>query len=75
MIILLPALGGVFAAFCVWLTVRIVNRREKWAKWTAVGLLGLPLLYVLSFGPACWIDRHPGLYIQAPHFFGPWGGQ
>ncbi len=25
-----------FAAFCVWLAVRLVNRRERWTKWTAV---------------------------------------
>ena len=31
----------VFAAFCVWLTVRIINRRERWAKWTAVALIVL----------------------------------
>jgi len=48
--------GIVVAAFCVWLAVRIFNRRERWAKWTLAGLvLGLPLLYVLSFGPACWL--------------------
>jgi hypothetical protein len=55
MSILVPALAVAFAAFCVWLAVRIVNRRERWAKWTLVGTItGLPLLYVLSFGPACW---------------------
>jgi len=27
-----------FSAFCIWLTVRIVTRREKWAIWTAVWL-------------------------------------
>jgi hypothetical protein len=27
----LSALGMAFAAFAVWLTVRIVNRRERWA--------------------------------------------
>ncbi|HEY3967077.1 MAG TPA: hypothetical protein VGM05_21130 [Planctomycetaceae bacterium] len=44
-----------YAALCVWLTVRIVNRRERWAKWTlAAVFVGLPLLYVLGFGPACW---------------------
>ena len=48
-----------FAAFCVWLTVRVVNRRERWAKWTLVGtVIGLPVLYVVSFGPACWISSH-----------------
>jgi hypothetical protein len=28
-----------FAAFCIWLTVRIVNRRERWAKWTLAATL------------------------------------
>jgi hypothetical protein len=54
MTILLPALGVAFAAFCVWLTVRIINRRGRWAKWTLAGVAGLPMIYVLSFGPACW---------------------
>ena len=35
---LLPTLAVAFAAFCVWLTVRIVNRREGRAKWIALGL-------------------------------------
>jgi hypothetical protein len=39
MSIVLPALAVGFAAFCVWLAVRIVNRRERWAIWTAAGLL------------------------------------
>jgi|SRR5579863_6201950 len=45
MIIILPVLAVVFSAFCVWLTVRIVNRRERRAKWTLVGIgiLGVPL--------------------------------
>jgi hypothetical protein len=29
MTLLLPALAAAFAAFCVWLTVRIVNRWER----------------------------------------------
>lgn len=46
------------AAFWVWLTVRVLNRRERWAKWTLALVVGLPLLYVASFGPACWLaDR------------------
>jgi hypothetical protein len=57
MTILFPALAAAFAAFCVWLGVRIVNRRELWAKWTLVVLIGLPVMYVGSFGPACWIAR------------------
>jgi hypothetical protein len=47
---LLPTLAFAFAAFCVWLTVRIINRWERWAKWTLAGMLVLPLLYVTSFG-------------------------
>ncbi len=39
--------------------MRIFNRRERWAKRTAVALLCLPLLYVLSFGPACWMTAAP----------------
>jgi hypothetical protein len=55
MAVALAIFGLAFAAFCVWLTVWIVNRRERWAKWTlAAVLVGLPVLYVLSFGPACW---------------------
>lgn len=47
--------GVALAAFCVWLGVRIVNRHERWAKWMAVAIACSPVLYVLSFGPACWI--------------------
>ena len=54
--ILLPILAVAFAAFCVWLTARIVNRRERWAKWTAVGLAAFLALHPLSAGPAFWAD-------------------
>ncbi len=53
--ILLPALTAAFAAFCVWLTVRIVNRGERWAKRLLALAVSLPVLYVASFGPACWL--------------------
>lgn len=52
-----PTLGVAFAAVCVWLGIRIVNRRERWAKRLFVGLAVMPALYVLSFGPACWFAR------------------
>lgn len=48
-----------FAACGIWLTVRIVNRRERWAKRTAIAMACLPILYVLSFGPACWMAAAP----------------
>jgi len=50
--VVVPVLGVASAAFCVWLAVRIYNRRERWAKWTAVGL-AVVVAYPLSFGPAC----------------------
>lgn len=53
MTIFLPTLVA-FAAFCVWLTVRFINRRERWAKWTVAALVGVPMLCILSVGPACW---------------------
>jgi hypothetical protein len=56
--IVLPALAVAFAAFCVWLAVRIINRRDRWAKWTLAAVVGLPVLYVASFGPACWLRSH-----------------
>ena len=61
MIVVLPIFAA-FAAFCVWLTVRIVNRRERWATWTLATVVALPVFYVASFGPACWLSptrRYP----------------
>jgi hypothetical protein len=55
MAVALSISGVAFAAVCVWLAVRIVNRRERWAKWTLAAVLVLPVLYVLSAGPACWL--------------------
>jgi hypothetical protein len=54
---ILATLAVAFAAVCVWLAVRIVNRRERWAKWTLAAVVSLPMLYIGSFGPACWISR------------------
>jgi len=77
MSIVLPALAVAFAAFCVWLAVRIVNRRERWAKRTAVGLAVVLVLYPLSAGPATWILHHCDLPKPAFRFilklYGPLG--
>ncbi len=54
---MLPALAVTFIAFCIWLTVRIINRRERWAKRMAVATAVLLLAYPLSEGPANWLDR------------------
>jgi hypothetical protein len=51
MAIALLIAGVAVAALCVWLTVRIVNRRERWAKRTAISI-ALLVLYVGSWIPA-----------------------
>ncbi len=54
MTLILSVIVASFAAFCLWLTVRIVNRRERWAKWTAAGMLiAIGVGYPLAFGPVC----------------------
>jgi hypothetical protein len=59
MSIVLPSLAVAFAALCVWLGVRVFNRRERWAKWTAaVALVVAFVVYPLSAGPFVWLyDR------------------
>jgi O-antigen/teichoic acid export membrane protein len=37
--IIIPALSVAFAAFCVWLTVRIIKRRERWTICVAIALI------------------------------------
>ena len=44
------------AAFVVWLTIRIVNRRERWAKWTLVAVVVVAFVgYPMSIGPVRWL--------------------
>ncbi len=51
-------IGAGFTAVSVWLTVRIVNRRERWAKWTLALVIAAPVLYGASWGPVIWVhDR------------------
>jgi hypothetical protein len=60
MAVALSIFGVAFAAFCVWLTVRIVNRRKKpgWKFWAA--LIVLLVGYPLSIGPALVLSqKHP----------------
>ena len=44
-----------FAAGCVWLTLRIINRRERWAKWTLLWLIVALVVYGLLQG--CFRDQ------------------
>lgn len=50
-------LGLGIVAFGIWLTVRIVNRREKWAIRLAVTAVAISS-YPLSLGPTCWFVEH-----------------
>ena len=54
MSVLFPALVVALIAFCIWLTVRLVNRGERWAKCIAVLLVFTPPIYILGVGPVCW---------------------
>jgi|SRR5262245_12178373 len=55
---ILAVVSVVYAAFCIWLTVRIVNRRARWARRTLAALVvGMPVLYVAGFGPAIWLTE------------------
>lgn len=60
MLIFLQALVVASAACCILLTVAIINRRKRWAKWMLAMVIGVPLLYVASFGPVCWyVSQNP----------------
>src|SRR5262245_46001051 len=71
-------IGIAFAAFCIWLTVRIVNRRERWARRTAIAVAVLVLAYLASFGPLVWLGQRnhlpncvvrAGIYDYWPHVY------
>ena len=64
MAIALAIIGFAFAALCIWLTVRIVSRRERWAKWTAVALAVVLVGYPLSFGPALWLVSNGNITLK-----------
>jgi hypothetical protein len=44
---IVAVLGAALAAFGIWLIVRIINRRERWAIWTAAGLAILMVVHIL----------------------------
>jgi hypothetical protein len=68
--------GLLLSALFIWLAVRLINRRERWSKRTAIALAVLLSIYLLSFGPACWwiADRSFGYYYRmAPICYWPIG--
>src|SRR5215471_11208257 len=45
------------------------RKKPGWAFWTTVAVVGLPLLYVASFGPTCWISSRTGFGAEAAGVF------
>jgi hypothetical protein len=55
--------------------VRVVNRKERWAKWMLAVTLSLPVLYVVGFGPVCWLAAEEKMSLPVGkamcRFYGP----
>jgi apolipoprotein N-acyltransferase len=66
----IPVMGGAHGAFTMWLSVRVINRRERWAKWMLVAAIGLPVLYVLSFCILVWIGPNSWMSDGVRRFLG-----
>jgi len=52
------------------------RKRPGWIFWTTVVVVAIPLLYVLSFGPACWWFSTPDNVwpcVHAPKMYWPIG--
>jgi hypothetical protein len=47
----LLVLCAVFTAFCIWLTVQVVNRPERWLILPAVNLI----VVIAAFAGFCWL--------------------
>jgi hypothetical protein len=48
------------------------ERKPPLWPWIAAALIGLPVLYVASFGPACWIVSHSNEDLPVlPKFYVP----
>jgi len=61
-IIFYSSVPVIFMAVLIWLTVRVINRRERWAKWSLAATLSMPMLYLASWPPvarlSAWLDSH-----------------
>jgi hypothetical protein len=54
----IAAIGVALAAFCIWLTVRIINRGEAWAKRLLTSLIVVLVIYPATTGPLVCLDAH-----------------
>src|SRR5262245_22471473 len=50
--------GALYAAACISICIRLVNRWERRSKWMALALVMAPLSYVLSSGPLSMVAFH-----------------
>jgi hypothetical protein len=48
----------IFMAVFIWLTVRVINRRERRAKWSLAAMLNMPVLYLASWPAMIWLNTH-----------------
>ncbi len=62
MAMLLGLTGVSLAAFCVWLAVRIINRRDKSARMLLAATLVALMLYPLSASPAERLAQKLGIH-------------
>jgi hypothetical protein len=60
-----------WGAMIIWLIVRFVNRRERWARRILSAAIGLPIVYVVSLGPACWVTSRLGGYRAVAWVYSP----
>ena len=55
------------------------RRKHGWPFWFAVGVIAVSVLYVASFGPACWAVTHrrlpkaPTAFVYDPLLRHTWG--
>src|SRR5262245_59417529 len=68
------ALTVAYVAACLWLAVRITNRRERCAKQAALGMVLALVMYQLSLGPThcvAWCLHSKSFWRAANVVYGP----
>ncbi len=49
-----------WVAACIWVGIRLINRRDQRTRQWGLILGAMPVVYVASFGPACWLSSRTG---------------
>jgi hypothetical protein len=58
MALILLIVGIAFESTCLWLSVRIFNKREPFTQLALAIAIGLPVAYILAEGPLGWVIYH-----------------